>query len=42
MTAPHAVATALDVWPAGVGEHELGRRRDDDFTDRYRSWLNAA
>ncbi len=28
--------------PAGVGELELGRRRDDDFADRYRAWLNAA
>jgi transposase len=34
-----AVATALDVWPARVGELELGRRRDDD---RYRAWLTAA
>jgi transposase len=30
-----AVATAVDVWPACVGELELGRRRDDDFADRY-------
>ena len=37
-----AVATALDVWPARVGELELGRRRDDDFADRYRAWLTAA
>ncbi len=36
------VAAALDVWPARVGELELGRRRDDDFADRYRCWLNAA
>lgn len=36
------VATALDVWPARVGELELGRRRDDDFANRYRAWLNAA
>jgi hypothetical protein len=35
-------ATALNVWPARVSELELGRRRDDDFADRYRSWLNAA
>ena len=37
-----AVATALDVWPARVGDLELGRRRDDDFADRYRAWLTAA
>ena len=36
------VAAALDVWPARVGELELGRHRDDDFADRYRCWLNAA
>ena len=36
------VATALGVWPARVGELELGRRRDDDFANRYRQWLNAA
>jgi transposase len=36
------VADALDVWPARVGELELGRRRDDAFADRYRQWLNAA
>jgi len=35
-------ATALGVWPARVGELELGRRRDDHFADRYRQWLNAA
>lgn len=37
-----AVAAALHVWPARVGELELGRRRDDDFAERYRAWLNAA
>lgn len=36
------VATALNVWPARVGELELGRRRDDDFAATYRAWLNAA
>lgn len=36
------VADALEVWPAHVGELELGRRRDDAFADRYRQWLNAA
>lgn len=35
-------ATALQVWPARVGELELGRRRDDDFAERYRQWLTAA
>ena len=35
-------ATALDVWPARVGELELGRRRDDNFAQRYRQWLSAA
>jgi transposase len=35
-------ATALGVWPARVGELELGRRRDDDFANRYRQWLTAA
>lgn len=37
-----AVAAALGVWPARVGELELGRRRDDDFANRYREWLTAA
>ena len=37
-----AVATQLGVWPARVGELELGRRRDDHFAERYRQWLNAA
>ena len=36
------VADALGVWPARVGELELGRRRDDQFATRYRSWLTAA
>ncbi|WP_139142754.1 XRE family transcriptional regulator [Humibacillus sp. DSM 29435] len=36
------VAAALHVWPARVGELELGRRRDVDFADRYRAWLTAA
>ena len=26
----------LGVWPARVGELELGRRRDDDFAAAYR------
>ena len=29
------VANALRVWPTRVGELELGRRRDDNFADRY-------
>lgn len=37
-----AIAAALDVWPARVGELELGRRRDDDFANRYREWLTVA
>ena len=36
------VATQLGVWPARVGELELGRRRDDEFANRYRASLNAA
>ncbi|MDN5778303.1 MAG: hypothetical protein L0H96_15485 [Humibacillus sp.] len=36
------VAAALHVWPARVGELELGHRRDDDFADRYRACLTAA
>lgn len=36
------VATSFHAWPARVGELELGRRRDDDFPDRYRRRLNAA
>ena len=36
------VAAALGVWPSRVGELELGRRRDDDFANRYRQWLTAA
>ena len=35
-------ATALNVWPARIGELELGRRRDDGFASTYRAWLNAA
>lgn len=36
------VADALGLWPARVSELELGRRRDDDFANRYRDWLKAA
>jgi transposase len=36
------VAAALGVWPSRVGELELGRRRDDDFAQRYRQWFTAA
>jgi len=35
-------ANALNVWPARVGELELGQRRDDHFAERYRQGLNAA
>jgi hypothetical protein len=36
------VATALKMWPARVGELELGRWPDDDVAATYRAWLNAA
>lgn len=36
------VAGALGLWPARVSELELGRRRDDEFAERYRHWLQAA
>jgi len=35
-------AAHLRVWPARIGELELGRRRDDQLADRYREWLTAA
>lgn len=37
-----AVAAHLNVWPARIGELELGRRPNDDLAQRYRDWLNAA
>lgn len=35
-------AEAMGVWPARVGELELGRRRNDELAQRYREWLDAA
>ncbi|MDN5721293.1 IS110 family transposase [Corynebacterium sp.] len=35
-------ANHLGVWPARIGELELGRRPNDDLAHRYRQWLNAA
>ena len=35
-------ATHLGVWPARIGELELGRRPNDELATRYRAWLNAA
>lgn len=37
-----AAAHHLGVWPARVGELELGRRPNNDLATRYRAWLNAA
>lgn len=37
-----AAATHLGVWPARIGELELGRRPNDELATRYRAWLNAA
>ena len=37
-----AAAAHLGVWPARVGELELGRRPNDDLARRYREWLTAA
>ena len=37
-----AAATHLGVWPARIGELELGRRPNDELADRYRTWLKAA
>jgi transcriptional regulator with XRE-family HTH domain len=34
-----AAATHLGVWPARIGELELGRRPNDELADRYRKWL---
>lgn len=34
-----AAATDLGVWPARIGELELGRRPNDELAQRYRSWL---
>lgn len=35
-------AQHLGVWPARVGELELGQRPNDELAHRYREWLNAA
>ena len=37
-----AAAQHLGVWPARIGELELGRRPNDDLATRYRAWLAAA
>ena len=37
-----AAAEHLGVWPARIGELELGRRPNDDLAARYRQWLTAA
>ena len=37
-----AAAEHLGVWPARIGELELGRRPSDELAHRYREWLNAA
>jgi transposase len=37
-----AAASHLGVWPARIGELELGRRPNDDLARRYREWLRAA
>jgi transposase len=37
-----AAANHLGVWPARIGELELGRRPNDELADRYRAWLQAA
>jgi transposase len=37
-----AAAEHLGVWPARVGELELGRRPNHDLAQRYHEWLSAA
>lgn len=37
-----AAARHLGVWPARIGELELGQRPNDDLAHRYRQWLQAA
>ena len=37
-----AAAHHLGVWPARVGELELGRRPNNELAARYRAWLTAA
>jgi len=36
------VADHFGIWPMHISTVERGKRRDDDFTRRYREWLNAA
>lgn len=37
-----AVAETFQTWPSQISRLERGERRDDDFANRYRTWLNAA
>lgn len=37
-----AAAQHLGVWPARIGELELGRRPNNELATRYRAWLDAA
>ncbi len=37
-----AAATHLGVWPARIGELELGRRPTEELAARHRAWLTAA
>ncbi|MBK6443607.1 MAG: XRE family transcriptional regulator [Actinomycetales bacterium] len=37
-----AAATHLGVWPARIGELELGRRPNEELAARYRAWLTPA
>lgn len=36
------VADHFGVWPMQISTIERGKRRDDDFANRYREWLTAA
>jgi transposase len=35
----NTVSRHFDIWPARISEIERGTRRDDTFTERYRTWL---
>ncbi len=37
-----AAATHLGVWPTAISQLELGKRRNDDLANAYRTWLHAA
>lgn len=37
-----AAAKAFNMWPTAISSIELGKRRDDDLANRYRTWLQAA